>query len=80
MTLEKHVDKIKEKFQKLIILSDETIKLCWDTSYYSSQDKLNKANEALLIFEYCMEAVWSRCAHAHITARLVSCIKWFINS
>ena len=41
-------------------MSNETVAMCRETSYYYQQDKFNKMNESLLEFERNMETVWSR--------------------
>lgn len=55
------MDKITEEFSKLLSMSDETIAMCRETSYYYQQENFNKMNEGLLEFERDMETVWSRC-------------------
>lgn len=59
--LESYMDKIREEFSKLLNMSNETVTMCRETSYYYQKDKFNKMNESLLEFERNMETVWSRC-------------------
>lgn len=58
--LESYMDKIREEFSKLLSMSNETVTMCKETSYYYQQDKFDKMNESLLEFERSMETVWSR--------------------
>ena len=59
--LDIYVNRIKEDFSKLLAMSNETVTMCRETSYYYQQDKFDKMNESLLEFERNMETVWSRC-------------------
>lgn len=59
--LEQRMGKITEEFSKLLNMSDETVAMCRETSYYYHQAEFNKMNDSLLKFERNMETVWSRC-------------------
>ena len=59
--LESYMDKIREEFSKLLSMSNETVAMCRETSYYYQQDKFDKMNKSLLEFDRSMETVWSRC-------------------
>lgn len=59
--LEIWIDRIKEEFNKLLDMSEETVAMCRETSYYYQQEYFNKMNDSLLEFERNMETVWSRC-------------------
>lgn len=58
--LESYMNKIRDEFSKLLNMSNETVAMCRETSYYYQQDKFNKMNESLLEFGRNMETVWSR--------------------
>lgn len=58
---EQRMGKITEEFNKLLNMSDETVAMCRETSYYYHQAEFNKMNDSLLKFERNMETVWSRC-------------------
>ena len=60
-SLGSHIDNIREEFSKLLSMSNETVTMCRETSYYYQQDKFDKMNESLLEFERNMETAWSRC-------------------
>ena len=58
--LESYMNKIRDEFSKLLNMSNETVAMCRETSYYYQQDKFNKMNESLLEFGRNMETVWSK--------------------
>lgn len=58
--LQEMMNTITEEFNKLLNMSDETVAVCRDTSYYYHQTEFNKMNDSLLKFERNMETVWSR--------------------
>lgn len=60
--LGKRMEKINNEFNKLLNMSDATVDMCRETSYYYQQTEFNKMNDSLLKFERNMETVWSRCA------------------
>lgn len=60
--LEERMDKITEEFNKLLNMSDETVAMCRETSFYYQHTEFDKMNDSLLKFERNMETVWSRCA------------------
>ncbi len=59
--LEMRMDKITEEFSKLLNMSEETVAMCRETSFYYQQTEFNKMNDSLLDFERNMETLWSRC-------------------
>lgn len=59
--LEERMDKITEEFNKLLNMSDETVAMCRETSFYYQYTEFDKMNDSLLKFERNMETVWSRC-------------------
>lgn len=59
--LQNLTDRITEQFDKLLSMSEETIAMCRETSYYYPQTEFNKLNDSLLKFENDMETIWSRC-------------------
>lgn len=59
--LEKYMDRIIEEFNKLLDMSEETVAMCRETSFYYRQTEFDKMNDSLLKFERNMETVWSRC-------------------
>lgn len=59
--LEKRTNKITEEFNKLLNMSDETVAMCRETSFYYQYTELDKMNNSLLKFERNMETVWTRC-------------------
>lgn len=59
--LEKHMDKIVEEFNKLLDMSEETVTMCRETSFYYQHTEFDEVNDSLLKFERNMETVWSRC-------------------
>lgn len=59
--LEERMDKITEEFNKLLNMSDETVAMCRETSFYYQHTEFDKMNDSLLKFERNMETVWSRC-------------------
>lgn len=59
--LESYMDKIKEEFSKLLDMSEETVAMCRETSYYYQPDAFEDLNKSLLEFDGNIETVWSRC-------------------
>ena len=59
--LEKYMDKIVEEFNKLLDMSEETVAMCRETSFYYHQPEFNNMNVSLLKFVRNVETVWSRC-------------------
>lgn len=56
-----YAQKIKNQLNKLSNMSDETVSMCRETSYYYQNEDFEKMNTALLEFEKNMETVWSKC-------------------
>lgn len=64
-TLENRMDLIINEFDKLLNMSDETVAMLRETSYYYQPDEFHKLNDSLLKFEKNMETAWSRCVPNH---------------
>lgn len=58
--LEKYMNRIVEEFNNLLDMSEETVAMCRETSFYYQPMEFNKMNDSLLKFERNMETVWSR--------------------
>lgn len=58
--LESHMGKIREEFSKLMNMSNETVSMCRESSYYYNKDKFYKFNESLLEFEKKLETVCNK--------------------
>lgn len=59
--IEGYTSKIQEEFSKLMGMSDETVAMCRETSYYYHRDKFEAMNKTLLEFERNMQTVYSKC-------------------
>lgn len=58
--LKKKFDMIMNEFGKLQNMSEETVAMCRETSYYYEGKKFNEMNKALLTLDNNMETIWSR--------------------
>lgn len=54
-------DKINEEFSKLQNITDETVSMCRETSFYYQPKEFERLNDELLKSERCMDTVWTRC-------------------
>lgn len=59
--LESYMNKITREFEKLLNMSEETVAMCRETSFYYQEDNLDRMNESLLKFDKDLPTVWGQC-------------------
>lgn len=58
--LEKHINRIKDEFEKINNMSDNAVTLCRNTSYYNAHNGLDFANKIILTLQHNIQTIYTK--------------------